>query len=1454
MHNARGALHAFFFGFGAVLDSPLTISITDVCPSFSDAQFRQNLNSVQFLNDGAWGVANKMAMIQGVVVVAQAPAPVAAVAYQPAPSFTPPPQQVMATPPPAVMSPPVMVPVAQSSVLISSSPAPVVSAGPPAGKLARVGGKSGGNGASTFLYMSSDKAKKRAAEVGAELSGRVGTNVTLEVDLNSILKDPNFTKESEADQKALLAGPIQASWSGALFAANNGTSTVEAAIRSGMPVTKVKWSYTNTMAPTSGWGFLEVVGSGSELHIKCPIACCDETYGASGGAAVAPQAAPVTVAAAPVVFKPVAAAVPVHQPAPVVHSPVVAPVVHIPIAAPSNPLAAAPAPAPAAPTGPIPGGRYTFVGGKAGGNGTTGFLYTPLEKFKKFVSDNVSKAFGGAISSTRVAVAIDGTFAKHPTFTQLSEVDQRGILAGPLAYNVPQLLYEAPNGDHMAALFRSEAYMGRCLKITKITITFVPDVASAEGFSGFEFIWSDNGTEIILRIDIKMLDYYFEASAWCVSKKAHEGIFGIEKRAAEAARLLEERRAMEALEIKAKANQADSDRKAAEEKAAAAKVAEQDRLRKELEASAEERVKTLEDAGVTPHMREHNERLNMALSRVGVSGEIKYVVDDLFIHDRKLRWRDCGTQKTTLKSISIEPWSLFTVLTDATIAIAQSGAVGQGKLMTAYNTYTLQFEVADAKQVHPRFLRDESGNLLILGTFSNLYDPRKWIDTYLEGQNPKNIWQGTTIVEVYKAMLADTAGFLEDMARDECTTLIDDQLSPYWKPHFEGRQVPIEVDWKSLDGFNLKAGLMARLKKHYQFPTCVLVEVFNSFKLANDVVMKVLRKNLKVIRVVASGSDGITLENKGEKMTIVYNWDKQSCPDKNWKTMIEDQVRAKCEGLTVKNVSAEIAMAEAAPGVLELNRTLVSKIGMISASGGFDVLVVDYPAFVDSLEFSKAHDAAKYRCIFTSNLGTLKALVRGFGEVAKTTLGGPLLKTVKRINVKLDLKSKDNSDDAPMVWDEASKTFTITHTFHSFEHPESYNYTPRIEYTMNILIESCRLETKQIVDKFYAQVRKDYQLNSLPVIIDESYQQTKEFTSIHPANMKAIIMRMFTTLPQSIFHGPMGLFHCAEFPKAREILHAKVKKIRLLPDGKMASNTHQTSLTDGELLVRVAFDCKDWNNPIGYHVTQLIGSRATMESEVIAEIDAGLVGVTDHLRKTSGNNKITVSFDWAELLKDSTFQASPLFVNDYIRYVAKKIKVAFDGTAAQEAIFDFGITPFLKNCELAPALAGVDKLVFHMSTKNNISTQGKHGLFTPYEYDVTQTGKDVHIRFNYRAYPVGVGSLLEFVLNPKRGEDREREHVIRISKRNYQEEMERRENEIQWTHNRNNSNQREYESDVNRYNRDMAHYARTGRFMPRMPAMPQTLPIPTFPHVTVADFADGLHRGELRMNHYNVGE
>lgn len=1429
-----------------------------------------NLSAVQTLNNGDWGVASKLMALAGggSTPTPAAAAPVAQVASTP-------------TPQPAA----VVAPTPAAAVVISAPAAAAPSSSGPvatAGKLPRAGGKPGGNGTSTFLYMALDKAKKRAAEVAKELSTRVGGNITMDVDLNTLAKDSSFTKESEVDQKALLTGPVQASWSGALFAANNGVSTVEAAIRAGTAVQKIKWVYAPSVSATPGWGFLEVTVAAGEVTIKCPVSSADETYGASAGVSVAPQAAAPAAIAAPVVAVPLAAAVPVIAPvavAPVAHvAPAVSYAAPVAVAAPQ---VATPPPA-AAPAGPIPGGRYTHVGGKSGGNGTTGFLYTPFEKLKKFVADNCTKEFAKALGVNRVSVVLDPLFAKNPAFTQLSEADQRGLLAGPITHNIPQILYAAPNGDHLAALFRNEKYMERCLRITKITIVYAPDVASSEGFTGAEINWVEGGTELQFRIDLASADCYFLDSSWSILKKAHEGIFGIEKRAAEAARILEERRAMEALESVARANMAAADLKAAEEKAAAAKIAEQERLRKELEATAAERVKTLEDAGVTPHVREHNERLQKAIAKYGdVSGSVEYDVDNLFIHDRKLRWRDCGTQKTTLKSISIEPWSLFSVLTDASIAILESGKVGREKFLSQFKKMVLQFEASTATA--PKLLRDESGTLLIFGTFSNLYDPRKWLDIYLTGLQPRHIWNGTTITEYYKAFLADAGGFLEDMARDEATTMFNDLLAPFWKKDFEGRVVPIEVDWKSLDSFNMKEGLMARLKKHYQFPSCILLEVFKCFADSNDVVMKVLRKMLQKIRVVATASDSIILENKGETMIIAYNWDKQQCPTKNWKVMLEDQVRAKCEGLTVKNVSAEIAMATAAPTLLELNRLLVTKMGMLSAGGGYDVLVVDYPKFVDTIEFGKAHQMTKFKCLHDGNLGALRSLVRGFEDVSRTPLGGPLLKTVKRIHVTLDVNSKDNSDDAPLHWDDATKTFTVTHCFSSFEHPQGYNYTPRIEYTMGILIESCRLDTRSQVDGFYAQVRKDYQLNSLPVIIDESYQQTKEFTSIHPSKMKAIVMRMFTSLPPSIFCGEMGLAHCAEFPKARQILHTKVKKIRLLPDGKLASKTHETTLSSDELLVRVAFDCPDWSDPIGYHLTGLIGSRPTMEAEVIAEIDAAFEGITTHLRQHANNNKISVKFDWPELQADSTFKASAHFVNEYVRHVLKKVKLAFDGTSEGSAVYDFGITHYLKTLGLAPALAGVENLVFHMSTKNAVSTQGKFGLFTPYQYDVSQTGKDVHIRFNYRKYKAGCGSMLEWVLTPAKGLDRQKEHIVRISERNYKEEVERREREVARTHAQNEDNQDEYERDMARYNRDQQEFVNTPMFercsscsgkghwggkhmnrcspcngsgqrqtkrtAPTMPTVPRIIPIPTFPHITVADFTTGLNREELRLGH-----
>jgi len=1389
---------------------------------------------------------------------------------QQSPMMQAPPMMVQQTPPP----------------MVQVVAAPAVVAVVASAKRAKVGGSPAGNGTSTFLYMTIDKLKKRVVEIGKELSARLGVNIAFEVDINSLAKDSTFTKESEADQKGILTGPCADSWAGALFGAVNGLSTIEAALRAQpAPISKIKWVYAPSVMPTPGWGFLEVAGAGGELVIKCAVANADEAYGVA--VQVTPvQQAVISVAPAPVVFTPIAAAVPVvHTPPPVVLQPVAAAPIMImptPVQVATPPPVS---PSPPVPNVPVPGTRLPRVGGNPGGNGTTGFLYTPLEKFRKLVTDNYSKEFAKAIASTRVTVALDITFAKNAAWTKFSEADQKAILSGPMSDNVAQLLFKSSNGDHMAALFRDPKFLDRCIKITKITIIYAPDVTSSEGFNGTEFVWCDNGTEIQFRLDIDSADYWFEPISWSIAKKAHEGIFGIEKRAIEAAKALEERKAMQALEAKAASNAVEAEKRLAEEKAAAAKLAEQERLRKEHEAGIAERIKTLEESGVTPRLIENNERLRKFLGMVSVSGDIVYDVDNLFIHDRKLRWRDCGTQKTTLKSISIEPWSLFNVLTDAAIAILESGEVGQKKLMETYSKFNLQFEVADATVKVPRLVLDTpSKTLNVFATFSNMYDPRKWIEDLTAGANTKHIYKGTNITEVFKAMLAQAGGWLEDMARDEATTLINDILAPYFKKHFEGRVIPIDVDWKSLDGQNSKEPLIIRMKKHYQFPPCVLEVLFMSFASANIVVMNILRKKLMKIRVVASGSDGIVLENGGETMVVTYKWADQACTEKQWKAMIEEQVRAKCTGLTVKNVSAEIAMSEASGAILEMNRVLVAKLGMSSAAGGYDVLVVDYPSFVDTLEFNKAYGASKFSVLHTSNLNALHALIRGFEEVSRTTLGGPLLKTVKRIHIALDVKSKDNSDDAPLKWDPTTKTFTATHSFHSFEHPGTYAYMPRIEYTMGILIESCRLETKKMVDKFYQTVRADFQLNSLPVLIDESYQQTKAFTDIHPANMKAIVMRMFTSLPPSIFHGDMGLKHCAEFPKARQILHDKVRSIRILPDGLLASNTHKVELdaSKGELLVRVSFDAADWKTPIGYRLSQMIASRPTIEQEVIAEVDAALVGFTDLLRKLSKNNKVQVKFAWQELLADPTFQAAQNYVNGYVRYMVEKVKIAFEGT---KSIYDAGLTHYLQEESLGPSLGNLTDFVFHVSTTNMIGTQGKFGLFTPYFYEVTTNGKELHVKLNFAHYPVGIGSMVEWVMNSPAAMKRQQEHITAISERNYNEEIARRAQAVADTQDFNERQQAQYARDVDEYNRDMQTFAATpntkncsscsgkgywgrgnrcsscsGRGWvevrktpPTLPTTPVPRPIPTFPPCTVADFTVGLHRGELRKGHHVEG-
>ena len=440
-----------------------------------------------------------------------------------------------------------------------------------------------------------------------------------------------------------------------------------------------------------------------------------------------------------------------------------------------------------------------------------------------------------------------------------------------------------------------------------------------------------------------------------------------------------------------------------------------------------------------------------------------------------------------------------------------------------------------------------------------------------------------------------------------------------------------------------------------------------------------------------------------------------------------------------------------------------------------------------------------------------------------------------------------------------------------------------IEYTLGILIESCRMETKKQVEKFYLTVRSDFGLSSLPVFIDESYQNTKEFAAIHPSNMKNIIMRMFVSVPQSVFHGAMGLQHCSEFPKARQIMHDKVKSIRFLPDGKMVSNTSKVELNGGELLIRVSFDNSEWETPIGYQLSQMIQSRPMMESEVMAEVDTKLMSFTNQLRKESGNSKIAVKFDWKELQSDKTFQAVQNYVNDYCRYVVSRIQNAFDGT---KSTYDGGLIEYCHTQKLGPALAPFNELIFHMSTLNQVGTQGKYGLFTPYYYEVTTKSQELHVRFNIEPYPVGIGAIVEWVINPDAALLRQQQHIVAIAERNYNEEMKRRECAVEDTISANEEAQARYVRAVEDYNHEMKVFAATpstqncrscdgkgywGRShscvscsgrgwvnvrkaAPTMPLTPTPRPIPTFPHVTVTDFMSGLDRSELREGHFVEGK
>lgn len=898
-----------------------------------------------------------------------------------------------------------------------------------------------------------------------------------------------------------------------------------------------------------------------------------------------------------------------------------------------------------------------------------------------------------------------------------------------------------------------------------------------------------------------------------------------------------------------------------------------------------ERHRTLETYGLLPKLREHQARIVKAAEALGITGrEIKFELDEEFAQDKLLR----NDKKAVYWAVSMYDDSLFGALADGAIQILQSGPFGREKLFDTYSTFKAHFllsgpDIDDYTIPWMEYI-PSTKTLDITVTIPMMASSGGWIGTILSSLDAKSkeLCKGMALAEAYKINLAETGEWITEMGRQEADAKVDALFAPHIEQIFEGRKIPVELNWEAnWDAVSSQGRPQGRYRK-LQFPVLVLAEVFAAFAKAPTLVKDLMRRSLQNIRTVAGTADSIELQNSGELMVITFKAFALPVRDAaQWGLELDKEVRAKCTGLTVKNIDAELAMEKAAPHILKLNSNLCEILGVTSASGGQDIIVVDYPSFADLPGFKEQFGEAKFAVLHEQHPLVLASIFRALEEIAKTALGAPIIKTFKRIHVTLDPQLPRDAAFARLAWNQSNGTLTITHSFCSFSRP--VNYVPALEDALELLILGARLATKTDLDKFVAQVRSDFGVPSLPVTIDESYQQHSSFAELPPAMKKEIVYRFFTSIPQSIFQGPKGISRCTEFPKSRQLLQNAVKSIRVLPtDSLTAPTANKIELANGgELLVTVPLNAIPWAEPIGHRLIELIGLRSTIEDEAIAESESKIALLADQLRAATGNGKITVKFDWQALRADGTFVASQEYVNKFIRLVPGKLQVAFDGTAA---IYDGGILRYAKDEGLASSMSSLESLVFNMSVSNSVATQGKFGLFSPYGYDVTQQGNELRISFNYQEYPVGAGAILEWVLSPASAKKREQLYIARLSERNFNSELARRDKAVHDAHHYNKKSQEEYQAAVVKFNFDMKAFAETPntevcqpcsgtgywgvrndnecmhcgcrgwqevyKVAPQMPITPIPMPIPTFAPTTVAEFTSGLNRSQLLDGHF----
>eukprot|EP01122_Echinamoeba_exundans_P009409 TRINITY_DN3320_c0_g1_i1.p1 TRINITY_DN3320_c0_g1~~TRINITY_DN3320_c0_g1_i1.p1 ORF type:complete len:1552 (+),score=394.74 TRINITY_DN3320_c0_g1_i1:374-5029(+) len=1413
-----------------------------------------------------WGFGSKL---QGLVNGSASATPAPAATPKVAGAAAPPVKLAGAAAPAPVKAAPVsgVVKMAPAAATPSASAPRLIPAQKPAEKINSASGKA------TFLYMTLSKAQAAIKTVEQALISSFGKTLVVELDTKFVDLPDFYGYTSQDNQKTIITDKVVPSLKAVVTDGQDSITSIAASSSKSLFASKVsKIVFKYAVGVPAG---VSAAVNGTNLEISFDLELIEQPKSVSWGIAarVIDALNGVAPAAAAVVEPPLVK--PISSPTASVTSSFVAPT--------AAPVSSTPAAASAAAGARV---KRAKIGGAAGGKGKFTFLYTSLENAKKKVNTDVVPVFTQLCQQSlgrSLAFEVDWEgLINDDAFCRESQADQKAMLTTSIVDNIRAVM-TSPNV--IPALFKAAddeggAFTEHLSQVKRIRWVFEPKdlILSKHGVKFAEFnICDKSPSDFEVRVNIGNLDDVIDPDNFEVVQKMYEAIDISSRRdeiEAERMRAAEEDRARRAEEARLMAEEAqrrsDADRrKKAEE--------EEKRARLEAEKGKEERAAVV--APLRPQIAAYEKRV---MAAVGLSA-FTMDIDDFFVHDKRLRFKEINYKETLLKNMAGEK-SVFHFLTLAIEAVAK---IPLGKAAFAQKiTRVILRCIPTCPSPYPDVnLHDDTKILYMDCTFSHLFDPAKWTA-------PTVAFRESEIVEIFKAEILHDLGCEIEAGQWEASLrsqqVLESAVIPALRGDASKSKMQCVVQWDSLapiyNTARTEGWLPIRLLlAHFVVPESILQKITEGCEGLNLVVKKIIMRDVKSFVIRFGTISAVDIDPTKGILEVTLNFMKLSLEVPQMRPWFIAQAHlaaiAKCTGIIVKTVAAEMAIQNAEPQLNQANEIL--------KANGFPVVTVSWAEFADSTEFASSYSdlGAKvpYSIISGAFAGTLSTMANGFMLVAKTQLGKDFAKRVKTIRVTVDPKTAQYPRQRPLIsWNDSTGEFTAKFAVGRLTVPEEYAWRPQLEKIFGILLDTIRMELASKKTAVINEMIKDFG-KTIPITFDEAFTKSTQYNAMDPEDMDRIMRPFLTKLPASLFHSKEGLWKVVQLTPGQQAAHAQITSVRVTIDPARAdSNSFTLTLNNGELLATCGFqfasDGCTTVEPVGYKIiNDILKIRSQLEQFVVNESVSAIQQLQKDIQSAFGVS-VPVTMDWKNLIENTKFAREHDFVTK-MRDVVSMLQTLVHKKGSNR--WNNGLTLMGSADGFTSGFkSAVKSIVFRVDYSRG-ADGSKHGRFPDRETQADLKDGVLMITANFSDKLHGCGAHVEHVVARDSARRYEEDWIEKVADQLQDAEERRRASEIENTIRHNESEQRRYESDTQRYQRDVADYQKKltqkcsgctngywgvhknikhgtcggtgmayGKNKPRYPtepSPPRRSPMPTFPAITSINFKAQANRETLQQ-------